>query len=924
MDSESLAFVEALYLDYLNDPSSVDEPWRRYFDDLPGRNGKPEPRREGPSFRTRSIFNPAGSGGSDQSADEAAALQERVDRLIRVYRVRGHRIARIDPLDRTIPYMPELEPSSFGLTEADMDKTIRASSIDYPGLNTPRKVLEHLTETYCRSIAVQFMHIDDLDVTSWIGKRVERSKNRIDISHEQQIRIFKRLCDAAAFEQYLQTKYIGSKSFSLEGGESLIPLMDMAIEKAGDQGIRQIVIGMAHRGRLNVLANIMGKTPRQIFSEFEDYDDNGDTIGDVKYHLGFSNDWTTRSGRSVHLSLCFNPSHLEFVNPIALGRTRAKQDRFGDTDRKEATALIIHGDAAIAGEGVSQETFNLSQLGGYHIGGAIHVVLNNQIGFTTLPSDARSSTYATDVAKMLQIPIFHVNGEDPEAVAQVIELAMEFRHKFRRDVVIDLYCYRLRGHNEGDEPSFTQPNMYRAIRSHPSVVDAYMERLVAQGGITREEAEIIKANPKKEFDEELAAVKRRTQIISNEKRSALWKDYFGGPESDADHPATHVPEERLKELLRTVTTLPDDFTAHRTIKKRFLDVRREMIDDEKPLDWGAGEALAFATLATEGHPVRLTGQDAERGTFSHRHANLHDFKTGALYPVFQHLAPDQAVVEIYNSPLSEIGVLGYEYGYSLDCPNGLVAWEAQFGDFVNVAQVIIDQFIASAETKWSRLSGLVLLLPHGMEGMGPEHSSARLERFLNLTARDNMQVVNLTTPAQIFHLLRLQTKRKWKKPLIVMTPKSLLRHPLAVSQWSDFSEGNFQRFIADDREVAKPSRIVLCTGKIYYDLIEARRDLEAKDIAIVRLEQLYPLKQADIEAMLAPYPKGTPVYWVQEEPLNMGAAMHIDWHFRHDFSDVPDIKMIAREISSSPATGSARVHKEQQKALIERALGIKE
>ena len=917
MDSENLAYVESLYEDFARDPGSVPARWREYFETI---NGKSTELRRGPSFRQRSIFNPPGSRGAsgDVDAYSVAALQEKIDRLIRVYRARGHRLAKVDPLGRPLPRIPELELEYFGLTEDELDRLIVSTTIAAPGLDTPRKVLEHLQETYCRSIGVQFMHIDDLEVTSWIGRRVESTRNHTELTRDEKIRIFRRLNDAVTFEKFLQTKYIGSKSFSLEGGESLIPLLDLAIEKLADQGVKEIVLGMAHRGRLNVLANIMGKTPRQIFAEFEDFE-TGNEHGDVKYHMGYSNDWTTQTGKEVHLSLCFNPSHLEFINPIALGRVRSKQERVGDLDRRQGAALLIHGDAAFIGEGVVQETFNLSELGPYHTGGAIHIVLNNQIGFTTLPEESRSSTYATDIAKMLQIPILHVNGEDPEAVAQVVRTALDFREKFQRDVVIDMYCYRLRGHNEGDEPSFTQPLMYREIRQREEVRDRYLNRLLETGGISEQEAEEIMAHPKAFFDEELQAARRQSRIFSKDDLEVVWSKYKGGHEPQ-DDTATGLPRETLQAHLRALTKVPEGFNVHRKLE-RFISGRAEMAEGKAPLDWAAGEALAYVSLAAECTRVRMTGQDAERGTFTHRHSVWHDTENGAIYRPFNHVADEQAQVDICNSPLSETAVLGYEYGYSLDSPDVLTLWEAQFGDFWNVAQVIVDQFIVSAEEKWNRLSGLVMLLPHGMEGQGPEHSSARIERFLNLSADDNIQVCNVTTPAQFFHMIRRQMKRSWLKPLVVMTPKSLLRHADCISPLEDFTDGGFQKFIPDTWADEKPSRLLLCSGKIYYDLDAARKENDRKDVAIVRIEQLYPLKDETLRAIAESYPEDTPVFWVQEEHENMGPCVHMRWHWDKAFEGERRLQWIARSIAASPATGSPRRHKKEQAELIERALG---
>jgi 2-oxoglutarate dehydrogenase E1 component len=840
--------------------------------------------------------------------------------LIRLYRVRGHRIAQVDPLGLPQPIPPELEPGFFGFNESDMELPVFSETFQYDGALTLGSLLERLRNTYCRSIGVQYMHIDDLRVRRWLQRRMEATENRTQLSREEQLRILTRLTDAVTFEEFIRKKFVGAKSFSLEGSESLIPLLDLAFEKAGEQGIRQIVLGMAHRGRLNVLANVMGKSASRIFREFADTDwKSYSGRGDVKYHLGHNTEWTTATGAKIHLSLCFNPSHLEFVNAVALGRTRAKQDRECDAGRRCGMALLIHGDAAFAGEGIVQETLNLSQLRAYGVGGTLHVVINNQIGFTTSPSEARSSTYATDVAKMLQIPIFHVNGEDPEAVAQVVRLSMDFRHEFQCDVVINMYGYRRLGHNEGDEPAFTQPVLYRAIASRKPVREGYLEHLLKLGEVTSREADEIAAHRRDLLEKELSQ-SQSEQVPTPDPLRGLWSKYRGGPEPLDEVLDTGVPREKLITLLKAQTTLPADFHPHPKIK-RFLQTRQQMAAGELPLDWSAAESLALASLATEGIRVRMTGQDTERGTFSQRHAVLHDYQDGHPYVPLQHLAPAQAPLEIYNSPLSETGVLGFEYGYSLDYPDGLILWEAQYGDFWNAAQPIVDQFIASAEQKWQQLSGLVLLLPHGYEGQGPEHSSARLERFLHLSAEDNIQVVYPTTPAQYFHCLRRQALRAWRKPLIVMTPKSLLRHPKVVSGLEQCEQGQFERILLDDHteRAADVKRVLICSGKIYYELEERRAEADRKDVAIVRLEQLYPLPSALLKKAFANFPDDTKAFWVQEEPENMGAWPYLVVKFGNTLFERFPFRGITRSASATPATGSHRQHKQEQKEIIERA-----
>lgn len=925
-DSLNLPFLESLYGDYLRDPDSVSPDWRDYFKAF--RNGETNraPARFGPSFRPASLFNPPVAPRFEAAAseeDRIAGLQDRVNQLIRNYRVRGHNIARIDPLSLPRPVPPELDPAFLGFSDADLDRVIPNQTIQCEGPLTVRQILERLRNTYCQSIGAQYMHIDDFSIRRWLQQRMESTENRLQLSRQEQLRILTRLTDAVTFEEFIRRKFVGAKSFSLEGSESLIPLLDLAVEKAGEQGIEEIVLGMAHRGRLNVLANIIGKSPREIFREFEDADPEFYVgRGDVKYHLGYSGDWTTAAGRKIHLSLCFNPSHLEFVNPVVLGRTRAKQDGAGDVERSRAMALLIHGDAAFAAEGVVQETLNLSQLAGYAVGGTLHIIVNNQIGFTTSPEEGRSSVYATDVAKMLQSPIFHVNGEDPEAVAQVVRLAMDFRRTFKRDVFIDMYGYRRLGHNEGDEPSFTQPVLYSAIEKRKPVREGYLEHLLRLNGVTREEADKITAERRAQLEKELSAAHSPDYRPREESLRGVWQGYAGGNEPEIEEAKTGVNRELLATLLEKQTHPPENFHVHPKLE-RFLESRREMGKGNQPVDWSAAEALAFASAAVEGHPVRLSGQDSARGTFSQRHAVLYDYQDGHAYAPLQHLAPDQATVHIINSPLSETGVLGFDYGYSLDRPEGLVLWEAQFGDFVNAAQVIIDQFIASAEDKWRRLSGLVLLLPHGFEGSGPEHSSARLERFLALAAEHNLQVVSPTMAAQYFHVLRRQVVRRWRKPLVVMTPKGFLRHPRVVSTLDELTTGQFQRIIPDAQKVPpdKIQRVLLCAGKIYYELDKQRANLKRDDVAILRLEQLYPLRRELLQSALASYHEDAPVFWVQEEPENMGAWRYLRSRFGDLLFNRFPFKGIYRPASASPATGSANSHRQEQNKLLAEAFG---
>ncbi|MBL9094881.1 MAG: 2-oxoglutarate dehydrogenase E1 component [Planctomycetaceae bacterium] len=927
-NSMSAGFVEALYADYLNDPNSVSNDWQRFFAKF-GAHEWPQPQI-GPSFPSHSVFNPPAdaspAGGNGQAGGrhgiDMAVLQDRADQMVRAFRVRGHMVSQLDPLGLPRPPQPELEPEYYGFNDEHLEMSLSTRTIKGPKKRTLREIVDCMRNTYCRRIGVQFMHIDNYRVRQWLQDRMEGSENRLEMGRKEQLRILTKLTDAVIFEEFLQKSFLGAKSFSLEGAESLIPLLDMAIERSAEQGTQEIVLGMAHRGRLNVLANIMGKSPQQIFREFADVDPEMHLgRGDVKYHLGHSSDWITSTNRKVHLSLAFNPSHLEFVGPVVQGRLRAKQDKLSDSQHERGMAIVIHGDAAFAGQGVVQEMLNMSELGPYNIGGTLHIIINNQIGFTTPPEESRSCAYCTDVAKMLQSPLFHVNGEDPEAVAQVVQLAIDFRREFKRDVVIDMYCYRRRGHNEADEPTFTQPLWYKTIERTKNVREGYLEYLLKMDGISRVEADAIAARRREQLEKDLNVARSKEYKPRVAPWTGLWAGYVGGPESNAEELNTGVPRDRLASYLETLASVPADFNVHHKLQ-RFLEGRKEMAKGTKPLDWSACEALAFATLAVDGYKVRLTGQDCERGTFSHRHSVLHDYENGRHYMALANIMPSQAPVEIYNSPLSETGVLAFEYGYSLDWPQGLVMWEAQFGDFVNGAQVIIDQFITSGEDKWRRLSGIVMLLPHGFEGAGPEHSSARLERFLQQGAEDNIQVCNPTTPAQFFHLLRRQALRKWRKPLIVMTPKSLLRHPKVVSTFEDCEQGMFQRLIPDsnpNRE--KVERVLMCSGKIYYDLEAKRQELGREDVAILRLEQLYPLPTEILRAELARYSDNTPVLWVQEEPENMGAWRFLRVNLGEKIFGRLKFGGVYRHASGSPATGSASSHKLEQAELLAQAFG---
>jgi 2-oxoglutarate dehydrogenase E1 component len=852
----------------------------------------------------------------------ANELQARLSALINAYRVRGHLYADLDPLGlHRKPPKDEFVLKRYGLAHVDPDTIFATGNMAGPPNESLRSVLARLKDTYSRTIGVEFTFLENQDARDWLRDRMELTGNHIDLSREQQVRILTKLTDAEIFEQFLHTKYTGAKRFSLEGGESVIPMLDILTERASELGVEEMVIGMAHRGRLNVMVNIMEMNVRQIFAGFEDDDPEKYVgTGDVKYHLGYSLDRKTASGNSMHMTLAFNPSHLEFVNPVVEGRVRAKQDRKGDDNRLSVLPLLIHGDAAFVGQGVVAETLNLSRLPAYETGGTIHVVINNQIGFTTNPEDSRSTSYCTDITRMLRCPVFHVNGEDPEAVAQAVTLATEYRQRFHGDVVLDLFCYRKYGHNEGDEPRFTQPEMYEAIDRKKTVREVYIDHLIKTGKLTTQQADEIKVQRQQELERALEDTRKNGNYdLIPASMLGLWTEFRGGSDLDVPDADTRFPRPRLIDALGKLTSYPDWFTPHPRIRRFVLEKQVKVMETGEGVDWGTAENLAFASLLVDGVRCRLTGQDVRRGTFSHRHAVIFDETSGRRYTRLGHLSADQAHLEIHDSPLSEVGVLGFEWGYSLDSPDALVCWEAQFGDFVNVAQVIIDQFISSSEDKWQRLSGLVMLLPHGMEGQGPEHSSARLERFLLLCAEDNMQVVNLTTPAQLFHCLRRQVLRPWRKPLIVMSPKSLLRHRRAVSTLDELAEGSFQRIIPDDPAVepSKVRRLALCTGKIYYDLLERREQTKADDIGIIRVEQLYPLRASELQARLAPYPKDVDLVWVQEEPWNMGAWYFMRARLPEILGSEQPLRCIARPESASPATGSGASHKLEQRLLVD-------
>jgi len=914
--------VEELHARYQQSPQAVGEEWRHFFEGLaqetrqaPSANGGAAPTN-GNGKHANGAYTSVAPASANERLLAAAAIQGRVFQLVNAYRVRGHLYADVNPLRKPEPGAPELELSNFGLEASDLDSTFPTVGIaGLPESATLRNIIAHLEETYCGSIGVEFTHIEEQDAREWLQEMMESTRNRCALSQSEVIRILTKLMDAEFFEQFVHKNFVGAKRFSLEGAESMIAMIDLLIEAAAAHGAEEIVLGMAHRGRLNVLCNIMGKNVREIFAAFKD--SNPERFlgrGDVKYHLGYSSDRITQNGSKIHLSLAFNPSHLEFVNPVVEGRVRAKQDR---GKRVGVMPLLIHGDAAFMGQGVVPETLNLAGLEGYSTGGTVHLVVNNQIGFTTIPEDARSTRYCTDIARMMKVPVFHVNGEDPEAVIQVTRLAAEYRQRFAKDVIIDLYCYRRYGHNETDEPRFTQPVMYATIDKKPTVREMYVRRLIESGHVTREQAEHLEHERRTALDVALEESKHGDYLKPPNAMEGVWASYYGGPDSMVAEVATGVRKEALLDAFERLAKVPAGFKPNPKVLK-VIEQRRDKAKGGQGFDWGTAEHAAYASLLLEGRHIRLSGQDARRGTFTHRHAVLFDTETGAPFCPLANL--NAGSFQVYDSPLSEAGVLGFDYGYSLDCPDGLVIWEAQFGDFANSAQVIIDQFIVSAEDKWLRLSGLVLLLPHGYEGQGPEHSSARIERFLQFCAEDNIQVCNLTTPAQFFHVLRRQVVRPWRKPLVVFTPKSLLRHPEATSTINDLAEGEFQRVIPDTSVDPKNTkRVLLCSGKVYYDLLDARRERKRDDIAIVRMEQLYPINNA-LAAALAPYKTGTPLVWVQEEPRNMGPWYFINANLPKVLGDRLPLSVVSRPASASPATGSSASHRLEQQRLVSEAL----
>jgi 2-oxoglutarate dehydrogenase E1 component len=926
-------YVEELYESYLNNPGSVSEQWRSYFDSMqvvPAADGNPQTRdiAHAPiveSFAERAkagTLQPRVMGGDAATARKQVYVQQ----LIAAYRFLGSRWANLDPLKRQErAQIPELETAFYDFTEGDQANIYSAANTFFGFESAPlREILGALRETYCGSIGAEFMYISDPAQKRWIQERLESTRAKPKFSDEKKKRVLDRLTAAEGLEKYLHTRYVGQKRFSLEGGESFIASMDEIVQHGGTQGIQEFVIGMAHRGRLNVLVNTLGKMPSELFAEFEGHHADDLPSGDVKYHQGFSSDVSTPGG-PVHLSLAFNPSHLEIVNPVVEGSTRARQDRRGDAEGRQVLSVLVHGDAAFAGQGVVMETLNLAQTRGYGTGGTVHIVINNQIGFTTSdPRDSRSTIYCSDVVKMIEAPVLHVNGDDPEAVVFATQMAMDFRAQFSKDVVVDIVCFRKLGHNEQDTPALTQPLMYKRIGEHPGTRKLYADKLEAQGLLASGDGDRLVKEFRAALDEGRLT---SNPVISNfkSKLAVEWMPLLNRKWSDAAD--TAVPITELRRIAEKITTVPQSLKLHPLVEKVIAD-RRAMGQGELALDWGMGEHMAFASLVAAGYAVRLSGQDSGRGTFTHRHAVLHDqnrerWDSGYYIPL-EHVAEDQGPFRVIDSVLSEEAVLGFEYGYATAEPNALVIWEAQFGDFVNGAQVVIDQFISSGESKWGRSCGLTMMLPHGYEGQGPEHSSARIERFLQLCAENNMQVCQPTTPAQIFHVLRRQMIRPFRKPLMIMTPKSLLRNKEAVSSLQELAKGGFQTVIGENTagvDAKAVRKIVICSGKVYYDLTGARRERELADVAILRIEQLYPFPHKALEAELRKYPGATQVVWCQDEPQNQGAWFFVQHHIQDALKEGQRLSYAGRPASASPAAGYYDKHYAQQKELLTAALG---
>ncbi|EEX08621.1 oxoglutarate dehydrogenase (succinyl-transferring), E1 component [Ruegeria lacuscaerulensis ITI-1157] len=967
MQGHNAEYLEQLYAQYTKDPGAIDAAWAEFFRQMGDAAPDVQKEAQGPSWarpdwppmpnddltgaltgewaeadakaagdKIKEKAAKAGVEVSDEQVKRAVLDSIRALMLIRAYRIRGHLVADLDPLGmRSTEPHPELDPKTYGFTEADMDRPIFIDNVLGLQMASMRQIVEIVKRTYCGTFALQYMHISDPEQAAWLKERIEGYGKEIAFTKEGRKAILNKMVEAEGFEKFLHVKYMGTKRFGLDGGEALIPAMEQIIKRGGALGLKEIVIGMPHRGRLNILANVMGKPYRAIFNEFQGGSfkpEDVDGSGDVKYHLGASSD-REFDGNTVHLSLTANPSHLEAVNPVVLGKVRAKQDQHGDTERTQVMGVLLHGDAAFAGQGVVAEGFGLSGLRGHRTGGTMHIVVNNQIGFTTAPHFSRSSPYPTDIALMVEAPIFHVNGDDPEAVVHAAKVATEFRQKFHKDVVIDMFCYRRFGHNEGDEPMFTNPIMYKKIKTHKTTLSLYTERLVKDGLIPEGEIEDMKAAFQAHLNDEFEAAKEY------KPNKADWLDgrwsHLDKNKEEYVRGETAISPDTLAEVGKALVTVPEGFALHKTVG-RLLEHKKQMFETGQGFDWATGEALAFGSLLTEGYPVRLSGQDATRGTFSQRHSGFINQETEERYYPLNHIRPGQAQYEVIDSMLSEYAVLGFEYGYSLAEPNALVLWEAQFGDFANGAQIMFDQFISSGESKWLRMSGLVCLLPHGFEGQGPEHSSARLERFLQMCGQDNWIVANCTTPANYFHILRRQLHRTFRKPLILMTPKSLLRHKLAISNAEDFTTGSsFHRVLWDDAQKGnsdtqlvpddKIKRVVMCSGKVYYDLLEERDARGIDDIYLLRIEQYYPFPAHSLINELERF-KQAEMLWCQEEPKNQGAwsfiEPNIEWVLTRIGAKHTRPSYVGRATSASPATGLASQHKAQQEALVNEALSI--
>jgi 2-oxoglutarate dehydrogenase E1 component len=914
LSSHNLGFLEALYEQYEKDPQSIDPQWRAIID---RERQRLESDSGAAAARPRGNGRPTAAVQAHPDAEQVV-LQTAVDKLIEHYRLLGHLRAEIDPLGRPRRMTTEaLDLEFFGLGEQHLDRAFKPGKLFDADWMPLRDILGRLQRTYTRSVGVEYWQINDVEARNWLRDEMEPCENRVVPDQGEQVWLLRSLARADSIDRFIHNKFIGAKRFSVAGAESIIALLETLIEEAGGDGVRECIMGMAHRGRLSVMMNVLGLTPYEVFSRFEGgdpYENLGS--GDVKYHLGSYRHHVSRSGHKMYVALAFNPSHLEAITPVIAGRIRASQDRLPRSEHNKVLGVTMHGDAAVMGQGVYAETLNLSLLPGYANEGTIRVVINNQVGFTTNPDEDRSTTYCTAVADMLNVPIFHVNGDDPEAAAYVAKLAVQFRQRFHSDVIIDLCCYRKFGHNEGDEPTFTQPRMYELIKKLPSVRDKYQALLIRRGTVTQRDCEAMDEELHEELEQALAKVRAAPAAVGRSPMHGIWQHYRGGPDHEVPEVETKIDPAVAERIGAALTHVPEGFNLHPKLK-RLLKETRSMTGGEVPVSWAVAEHLAYGSLVLEGRNVRISGQDSIRGTFTHRHAGWVDTKTEKRHLPLQHVADEQGTFEVYNSPLSEFAVLGFEFGYSLAAPETLVIWEAQFGDFVNGAQVIIDQFLSSSEDKWNRISGLVLFLPHGYEGQGPEHSSARLERFLQLAAEDNMQICNFSTPAQLFHALRRQMHRPWRKPLVVMTPKSLLRTRQSFSDRREFTEGSFRRLI-DDGEVdpARVKRIMCCTGKVFYDLVNTRAERQRDDVAIIRVEQLYPFPAEAMAQALARYENATELLWVQEEPKNSGAWSFMRPLLEEAAGDRFEPVYVGRTESASPATGSPESHKLEQEMIM--------